>query len=134
MTMRSIAAGLLAFTLALTLAGTASAAEEIPTQIAGAGEPSEYPDPICTTCKIKTVRSSRASSHEAFVTLVYLDTTPFAGELMVTVWLADGTDDVVVVPDVALAYGDERWIELAACEGWGWDEVRAVEVAFLPAN
>lgn len=132
MTIRSIAAGLLALTLAFTHASTAAAAEEIPTTISGTGDSSEYPDPICTTCKVKTVRSSRSDATHAFIELAYLDSMSFVGDLVVTVWLEGGADEVVVIPDVALVYGDVKWLEVSADHGWRWDEVKAVELELVP--
>ncbi|MCX4247787.1 hypothetical protein OEB96_44660 [Paraliomyxa miuraensis] len=131
MTMYSMTAGLWALTLAFTQSTVAMAAEEIPTSITEIGGSSEYPDPICTTCKVKTVRSSRSEATHAFIELDYTESSSFSGELEVTVWLADGDFDTLIVPDVALAYGSTGWFEIGRGDTWAWDEVEAVELELV---
>jgi hypothetical protein len=132
--LRSIAVGLLALTLALTSTESAVAAEEISTTIIEPDGPSEYPDPICTTCVVKTVKSSRADPEHAYIELEYIEPIPLEGEIEVTVWFEDGGSDELIIHDVVLEPGSSESYEVTSNEGWTWDDVREVELVLVPLD
>jgi len=130
-TKHSIAAGILALVLGWLPGAKASAAEDIPTTLTGPVDSAEYPDPICTTCVVRTVKRSAGSAAQAFVEVEYLDAVPFEGEIAVTVWLASGHIDTLVIPGVLLEHGDLEWYEVTANAGWTWNDVQKVSLELV---
>jgi hypothetical protein len=129
---RSIAVVLLAVTLGWAPRMEAVAAEDVPTKIVAPVDPLEYPDPICTTCVVRTVKRSESDPQQAFVEIEYLDSASFEGQISLTVWLAGDRVDALVIPGVFLEHGDLEWYEVSANDGWSWDDVQKVSLELVP--
>ena len=109
------------------------APDPIPTMLVATDDPTGYPDPICSKCKIVVVEDEGSASSAASVAIVHpMDAPEFAGDIEVTVWLESEQRRTVWLDDVSLEPGDD--VELVAPAGadWSWWQVRFVWLRFVP--
>lgn len=115
----------------------ALAVEPLPTVLVGPPKSSEYPQPLCSKCKLLTGRESTASGpSQGAVSLRYEDEhfPSFEGDIEVTVLLPDDTRHVETIFDVELEYGEEMtWILPDRAE-FEWDDVELLWVELVPAT
>ncbi|MEM7151491.1 MAG: hypothetical protein AAF799_01570 [Myxococcota bacterium] len=128
-------AGLLMLPLGLMTPGTAQASDPIPTEVVGPDDDPEYPDPICTTCGVRTVETSNANNtDEARIGVHYVESEPFEGDLLVTVWLDSGETADLVISDVRMEDGYSYEYDQASGPDWQWIEARLVWLEFMPIS
>ena len=109
------------------------ALEPIPTMLVATDDPSGYPDPICSKCKIIVVEDEGSASSTASVAIVYPPGAPeFAGSIGVTVWLESAERRTVWLDDVSLEPGDDVELVASAEADWSWRQVRFVWLRFVP--
>lgn len=111
--------------------------EPLPTVLVGPPKSSEYPQPLCSKCKLLSERESTASGpSQGVVSLRYEDEhfPSFDGDIEVTVLLSDDTRYVETILDVSLDYGDQQtWILPDRAE-FDWDDVELIWVELVPAT
>jgi hypothetical protein len=126
--------------LALLIAAASSTAtasvesiEPIPTMLVAADDPTEYPDPICSKCKIIVLEDESSAGARGYLRVAYpADAPSFVGEIHVTVWLESDERRTLWISDVELEPGDEQELVVDAESDWSWDEVRFVWLRFVP--
>ncbi len=107
--------------------------EPIPTMLVATDDPTKYPDPICSKCKIIVVEDESSAGTTADVRITYPGDAPrFVGEIEVTVWLHNGQQRTLWLSDVSLAPSSEVELVAEADSDWSWDQVRFVWLGFLP--
>jgi hypothetical protein len=107
------------------------ASKSIPTMLVAMDEPTGYPDPICSKCKIIVVEEEGSAQQRAELRIEYpTDAPSFEGDVGVTVSLADGTRRTVWLSNVSLAPGAAVELVAEAGHDWAWDGVRFVWLQF----
>ena len=120
-----------------TCPGTAKAtgdievSKSIPTMLVAMDEPTGYPDPICSKCKIVVVEEEGSAQQRAELRIEYpTDAPSFEGDVGVTVSLASGSRRTVWISNVRLAPGAAVELVAEAEPDWAWDRVRFVWLRF----
>lgn len=129
---RLFVAGLVWLALGAVLPGSARAAETIPTRVVGPAGSSEYPDPICSTCVVKTVKTAGSTADSATIDVEYLEWSSFDGDILVTVLLFNGRHDELVISDVHLDYQEQASFDLVSSQDWSWDDVESIWFELVP--
>jgi hypothetical protein len=106
--------------------------EPIPVMLVATDDPTGYPDPICSKCKIIVIEDEASAGTEAGVRIAYpTDAPSFAGDLSVTVLLASGERRTLWLSHVRLDPSAEVELVAEAGDDWSWDEVRFVWLRFV---
>lgn len=125
--------GLAIATASPTAMAAAVAVEPIPTMLVATDDPTGYPDPVCSKCKIIVVEDEASQGAHADVRIAYPGEGPgFEGLVTLTVWLESGEYRTVWLSDVSLAPGDEVELVAAAGTDWSWETARFVWLRFVP--
>lgn len=110
--------------------------EPIPTVVVGPPKSSQYPQPICSICKLVAERETNATGQTrgllfiAYEDEVYED---FEGTIEVTVLLSNDTRYVETILDVELSDGEEMTWVLQDPPQHSWLDVEHVWVELVPA-
>jgi hypothetical protein len=124
---------LLITTASPTAAAAIASVEPIPTMLVATDEPSRYPDPICSKCKIIVVEDESSAGTTADVRITYPGDAPrFVGELDVTVLLRNGERRTLWLSPISLAPNSEVELVAEADSDWSWNQVRFVWLRFVP--
>jgi len=107
--------------------------EPIPIMLVATDDPTGYPDPICSKCKIVVTEDEGSASSTASVAITYpADAPEFVGSIGVTVWLESEHPRMLWLDDVSLAPGDDVELVAPAGSDWSWRQARFVWLRFLP--
>jgi hypothetical protein len=111
--------------------------DHVPTVVVGPGKTSEYPQPLCSKCKLLAERETTATGEsQGLLSLRYEDEVfpRFEGDIEVTLLLPDDTRYVETIFDVELDYGEEiTWILPDRAE-YSWHDVELLWVELVPAT
>lgn len=130
---RTTLAALCVAVLPWTATAATETIEPIPTMLVATDDPIDYPDPICSKCKIIVIEDEGASTSRADILVSYPTDTPgFEGRVEVTVALEGNELRTVVLDGVTLEPGDEEQLVADAGLGWSWDRVGFVWLRFVP--
>jgi hypothetical protein len=115
-----------------TAAATVISLEPIPTMLVATDDPTGYPDPICSKCKIIVVEDEDSAGERADVHIAYPGDGPeFVGYIGLTVWLDTNEPRTMWLSNVSLAPNTEVELVAEANADWSWDEVRFVWLKFV---
>ncbi len=108
--------------------------EILPTVVVGPPTSTEYPEPICSKCRITVKRSGDPSEDSGLFSLIYDDDVfPLLdANIQLTLALLDDEYVTVTLNDVHLSVGEEVAATLEAEEGWSWEDVSCVWVRVSP--
>jgi hypothetical protein len=110
--------------------------EPIPTVVVGPPKSSEYPQPICSKCKVEASRETNSSNQmRGLLFIAYEDEVyeDFEGEIEVTLLLSDDSQYVQTIFDVELSeYEEITWV-LQGPPQHSWLDVESVLVELVPA-
>ena len=111
--------------------------EPIPTVVVGPPKSSEYPQPICSKCKLVASRETNSSNQtRGLLSIAYEDEVyeDFEGSIKLTVLLSNDTQYVEMIYDVELSDEEEvTWI-LSDPPQLSWFDVEIVWVELVPAT
>lgn len=112
--------------------------EPIPTVVVGPPRSSEYPQPLCSKCKVVAKRETTATGQtQGLLWLEYEDEAyqeDFEGDIEVTVLLSNDTQYVEMILDVNLSEGEVYTWDLPDPAQLSWLEVEIVWVELVPAG
>lgn len=111
--------------------------EHLPTTVVGPPRSSEYPQPICSKCKVVADRESTPNGDSwGILSLTYYDEvySTFQGSIRVTALRYDETVYTLTILDVDLEEDEDMAWTLASGSGLSWLDVEHVWVEMLPAS
>jgi hypothetical protein len=111
--------------------------DRLPTVLVGPPKTIEYPQPLCSKCKLLAERETTVSGQsQGVLYLRYEDEVfpSFEGSIEVTVLLSDDTQHVETIFDVELAYGEENTWTLPDRAEFSWHDAELLGVELVPAT
>lgn len=118
-------------------ASTASTFEYLPTVVVGQPIGIEYPQPICSRCRLVAERETTAiGDTQGLLSLTYWDDAypVFEGRIELTVLLYDQTKHTETILDVVLGPGEHVTWTLPPRATFSWNDVEHVWVEMVPAR
>lgn len=110
--------------------------DTLPTIVVGPPKSTEYPEPICSKCRVIVETNDETNEDSATLSLRYDDdlVVSLDGNIDLTLLLLDDTRPTVQISNVPLTQGTEFIYEIASEPGWSWSDVAYIWVRVTPST